>query len=183
MPSVLLAYASTHGQTAKIGRRIANVLRAERVEVELSDLGAGDEGDPSGHDGVIVAASIHRGAHQHEVVEWVERHRSTLTGTRSAFVSVSLTAAEDTDESRTVTQGLIDGFAAETGWTPQRSIAMAGALQYREYDFFTRTLMRVLMRRGGHPTDASHDYDYTDWDAVESFARDFAGTVTAAGDT
>jgi menaquinone-dependent protoporphyrinogen IX oxidase len=25
------------------------------------------------------------------------------------------------------------------------------------------------MRRGGHPTDTSQDYDYTDWEAVERF--------------
>jgi menaquinone-dependent protoporphyrinogen IX oxidase len=31
---------------------------------------------------------------------------------------------------------------------------------------------------GGHPTDASHDY--TDWDAVEDFARAFAANVRRA---
>ena len=36
-------------------------------------------------------------------------------------------------------------------------------ISYREYDVFTRQLRRLLMRRMGHPTDASHDYDYTDW--------------------
>jgi menaquinone-dependent protoporphyrinogen oxidase len=180
MPNVLIAYASTHGHTAKIGRRIADVLQAEQFEVELCDLGAGEGMDPSGHDGVIVAASIHRGTHQHEVAAWVKRHRSSLAGTPSAFVSVSLTAAEDTDEARAVIQALIDDFAAETGWTPDQATSMAGALQYLEYDFFTRTLMRLLMRRGGHPTDASHDYDYTDWDAVEHFARTFAANVRRA---
>ena len=33
------------------------------------------------------------------------------------------------------------------------------------------------MRRGGHPTDTSHDYDYTDWEAVERFGREFAALV------
>jgi len=33
----------------------------------------------------------------------------------------------------------------------------------------------------GHPTDASHDYDYTDWDAVDRLGREFAelAAVTA----
>lgn len=180
MANVLIAYASTHGQTAKIGRRIADVLQADEVEVELCDLGAGEDLDPSGHHGVIVAASIHRGTHQREVVSWVKRRQSSLAGTPSAFVSVSLTAAEDTDEARTVTQGMIDDFTSETGWTPDRTVGVAGALQYLEYDFFTRTLMRLIMRHGGHPTDASQDYDYTDWDAVEDFAHKFADTVRQA---
>jgi menaquinone-dependent protoporphyrinogen IX oxidase len=28
--------------------------------------------------------------------------------------------------------------------------------------------MRLMLRRGGHPTDASKDYDYTDWAAATS---------------
>ena len=41
-------------------------------------------------------------------------------------------------------------------------MSFAGALQYLEYDFFTR----LMMHRGGHPTDTARDHDYTDWDAV-----------------
>lgn len=179
MVNVLIAYASTHGHTAKICRRIADVLQRDDFDVDLCDIGAGDDPDPSQHDGVIVAASIHREAHQPEAIAWVKRHGAGLAEKPSAFVSVSLTAAEDTDEARTVTQGLIDSFTAETGLTPDRAVSVAGALQYLEYDFFTRTLMRLLMRRGGHPTDASQDYDYTDWDAVAQFADEFDKTVTA----
>jgi hypothetical protein len=50
-------------------------------------------------------------------------------------------------------------------------VAFAGALQYREYDFATRLVMRLLMQRGEHPTAISRDFDYTDWDAVDAFAR------------
>jgi menaquinone-dependent protoporphyrinogen IX oxidase len=58
-------------------------------------------------------------------------------------------------------------------------VPVAGALRYREYDVFTRTLMRLLMKRGGHPTDTSQDYDYTDWDAVERLGREFAALVAS----
>ena len=54
---------------------------------------------------------------------------------------------------------------------------LAGALQYREYDFFTRTLIRLMMKRGGHPTDTSRDYDYTDWEAVARFGHEFSGML------
>ena len=37
--------------------------------------------------------------------------------------------------------------------------------------------MRLLMRRMPHPTDASRDYDYTDWDAVGLWAHEFAGMI------
>jgi menaquinone-dependent protoporphyrinogen oxidase len=72
----------------------------------------------------------------------------------------------------------IDDFADETGWTPGTTTTFAGALQYREYDHFTRTLIRLMMKRGGHPTDTSRDYDYTDWEAVERLGREFARSVS-----
>ena len=39
--------------------------------------------------------------------------------------------------------------------------------------------MRLLMKKMGHPTDASQDYDYTDWDAVGQFGRELAALVPA----
>jgi menaquinone-dependent protoporphyrinogen oxidase len=33
--------------------------------------------------------------------------------------------------------------------------------------------MRRIASRKGLDTDTSRDYDYTDWDAVDRFARDF----------
>jgi menaquinone-dependent protoporphyrinogen oxidase len=180
MTNVLIAYASTHGQTAKICRRIADRLQAANLDVDLCDLGSGESPDPADHDAVIVAASIHRGSHQRTAIDWVKQHAIGLADTDTLLVSVSLTAAEDTEESRKVTGDLIASFTDETGWTPRRAVSVAGALQYREYDFFTRTLMRLLMRHGGHPTDTSQDYDYTDWDAVEQLADDFAQALSPA---
>jgi menaquinone-dependent protoporphyrinogen oxidase len=174
MTNVLLIYASTHGHTAKVSRRIAERLRSANVETDLHDVSAGDDPTPAEREGVVVAGSVHRGQHQHELVEWVERHRASLADRPTAFVSVSLTAAEDTEEAHTATQGWIDDFVEETGWTPTRTIGIAGALQYREYDFFIRTLMRLLMHHGGHPTDASRDYDFTDWAQIDRFGDEFA---------
>ena len=130
--------------------------------------------DPAGYGLVVVAASLHKEHHQHEIVEWVTTHRDALRRRPSTFLSVSLSAAEDTDAARAATQRCIDAFCEQTGWTPTRTERVAGSLQYREYDVFTRQLMRLLMKRMGHPTDASHDYDYTDWDGVDRLGSELA---------
>src|SRR4051812_46086133 len=179
MADVLVLYASTHGHTAKIARRVEDALREARLEPEVQEAKAVSGVSPRDYRGVIVGASIHAGHHQREVVDWAKHHAVTLNGTRSAFFSVCLTAAEDDDESRAASREYIDDFVEETGWTPGTTTTFAGALQYREYDFFTRTLIRLMMKRGGHPTDTSQDYDYTDWDAVERFGHEFAGEVAA----
>jgi menaquinone-dependent protoporphyrinogen oxidase len=129
---------------------------------------------------VIVGASIHAGHHQREVIEWAGRHRTSLGMRPSAFFSVCLTAADDTEESRVATRGYLDSVVEATGWTPDRMVTFAGALQYLEYDFATRLVIRLMMRKGGHPTDTSRDHDFTDWDAVEGFAREFAARLAPA---
>ncbi len=178
MHTVLLLHASTHGHTAKIARRIADVLEREGLDVDLRRAGAGDPA-PDGYDAVIVGASIHAGKHQKEVVAWAKRHHTTLALRPSAFFSVCLTAADDDEESHAATRRYHDELVEATGWTPGRAVTFAGALQYREYDFATRLLMRLMMRKGGHPTDTSRDHDFTDWDAVERFAHAFAGELAA----
>lgn len=181
MAGVLLLYATTHGHTSKIAKRIARTLSAEGLDVDMRRAESAGDADPGRHNGVLVAASLHRGRHQEEVVAWVERRHADLARRPSAFVSVSLTAAEDSPDAREATRRCIDDFLDETGWSPARTMAVAGALQYREYDVFTRVLMRLMMRRGGHTTDVSQDHEYTDWEAVDRFSRDFAGLVRSSG--
>jgi len=170
----LVVYASTHGHTARIAARIAEAMRAHGVEADLHDVASAGDAEPGLYDVVVVGASLHKEHHQQQIVDWVTARRASLEDRPSVFFSVSLSAAEDTDEAHAATQRCIDEFCAQTSWTPARTERIAGCLQYREYDFFTRQLMRLMMRRMGHPTDASHDYDYTDWDGVDRFGREVA---------
>jgi len=170
----LVVYASTHGHTAKIAARIAQTMREQGVETDLRDVERAGHAEPEGYAVVVVGGSLHKEHHQKALVEWVAARHEALERRQSAFFSVSLSAADDSDEPRAATQACIDEFCEQTGWTPARTERIAGCLQYREYDPFTRQLMRLLMKRMGHPTDASQDYDYTDWPAVERFGRELA---------
>jgi menaquinone-dependent protoporphyrinogen oxidase len=170
----LVIFASTHGHTAKIAARIAQAMRTPDLEVDLRDAASATHTDPGRYDIVVVGASLHREHHQHEIADWVTAHRAALQQRPSVFFSVSLSAADDSEESRAATGRCIDEFCAQTGWTPRQTERIAGCLQYREYDKFTRQLMRLMMKRVGQPTDASRDYDYTDWDAVDRFGRETA---------
>ncbi len=181
MPDVLVLYASTHGQTERIALRLCEQLSAEGITpLAVSAEGRVDR-RPADFDGVIVGASVHAGHHQSEVVEWARAHAATLNAMPSAFFSVSLSAAEDTDEAKQANRGYIDEFSDATGWYPGSSAAFAGALQYLEYGFMTRLLMRLMMKRGHHPTDTSRDYEYTDWNAVDAFAHAFVAPLARKG--
>jgi menaquinone-dependent protoporphyrinogen oxidase len=179
MSNFLVVYASTHGHTAKIATRVAESLRESGAEPHVHELSGRDEIAPGDYDGVIVGASIHASHHQREVVDWVKHHAITLGDMPSAFFSVCLAAAEEDDESRAHARKYVEDFVDETGWTPRLTQTFAGALQYLEYNFPTRLAIRLMMKRAGHPTDTSRDYDFTDWVAVERFGRECAALSAA----
>jgi menaquinone-dependent protoporphyrinogen oxidase len=180
VPRILIIHCSNHGHTSKIAARIGAAIERTGIAVELCALSDGGDPAPGDYDAVIAGASIHAGKHQHELVDWATRHRSALAQLPTAFFSVCLTAADHTEESRVATRGYIDDFVEATGWTPAHVTTFAGALQYREYDFVTRLMMRLMMHRMDHPSDVSRDYDYTDWEAVDRWALEFAGTLVPA---
>lgn len=179
-PHALVVYATTHGHTAKIAARLAEVMREAGIDVHLRDIGVGAAVLPDAYDLIVVGASLHRASHQLEIADWVRGNLGVLAERPTAFFSVSLSAAEETDAAIAATQGAVDEFCADTGWTPGRTERIAGCLQYREYDAFTRQLMRLMMRRVDRPTDASRDYDYTDWDAVSRLGGEFAALAAHA---
>lgn len=178
-PKILILYASTHGQTAKIADRIGATLGADGAQAEVRAVGDAPA-DIAGYDGVIVGASVHAGKHQSEILDWLGVHWERLNELPSAFFSVSLAAADDTDEAREATREIIEDVPELTGWTPHTTTAIAGALQFSKYNLATRVLMRLIARRHEPAADLHHDTEYTDWDAVERFAHAFAQTVTAA---
>jgi menaquinone-dependent protoporphyrinogen oxidase len=174
---VLVLFASTHGHTARIAAHIAAGLEAAGIDATVQRA-HGSDPSPVGFDAVLLAASVHAGRHQREIVAYAKEHHVTLNLRPSALVSVSLTAADDTDEARRTTRALMDDVLEETGWFPQWSAAVAGALQFRQYDIATRVLMRLIARHHGASTDVHEDHEYTDWAALDVFVSSFAVAVS-----
>lgn len=171
--SVLIAYASTHGHTGRIARRIGEVLEADGIAAEVRELSPnGPWPTPDAHEAVVVGASLHAGRHQKQVERWLREHREEIDARPNALFSVSLSAAEE--ETRGDATRCVEELTEECDWAPDHVATFGGALQYREYDVFTRLLMRLIARHHGASTDTSADVDLTDWDEVERFAHHVA---------
>lgn len=182
MANILLAYTTTHGHTEKVVSKLASAIEAEGVETESVSIQEHTPDSLDSYDAVIAAASIHVGVHQKEMVDWISANRSALDARPNTFISVSMTAADDSDEAREATREYLDRFESDTGWKPARFEAVAGAIQYREYNVFTRVLMKMMMKKGGYSTDASRDEVFTDWDAVEGIGFEMATRLNAMPD-
>ena len=179
MARVIIVFGTTEGHTSQIADRMAQVIRGEGHEVELRDSKEVRKQALSGEfDGIIVGGSVHAGAHQSSVVEFAKRNRELLERIPSAFFSVSLTAAQPDEEAAAETQTMLDKFFRETGWQAQRVETIAGALVYSQYNIFMRHMMKLIQKQQGRTElDTSRDYDFTDWGAVERFARDFVANI------
>ena len=70
-----------------------------------------------------------------------------------------------------------------TGFDPDVVGLFAGALVYTQYGWLKRHVMRTIVKREGGDLDLSRDYEYTDWSAVEGFAKDVEIMVRTATDS
>jgi menaquinone-dependent protoporphyrinogen oxidase len=164
LSAVLVLYSSVEGHTERVAHRIAEVLRSRGHNVDLAP--AGGEIDLSRYAGVIVGASVHYGRHPAALEKWLRT--AALLGRTSAFFSVSLGAKEH----------YATKFLRRARWRPQLTAVFQGALKYSRYGPIKRRVVQAFAAIGGRDTDASMDYDYTNWKAVEDFATAFSRIVT-----
>jgi menaquinone-dependent protoporphyrinogen oxidase len=111
------------------------------------------------------------------VREFVERELRHLAVRPSAFFSVSLSAGSRNPAEVDAARSLAVGFVRAAGWEPRHLACFAGTLAYTKYGLSKRLAMQYIARAEGAPTDASRDYEFTDWNAVRQFALDFAADV------
>ena len=175
---ILIVYGTTEGQTRKICMRIQKRIEEKGHEATLHDSTSFPIAlHVNSYDAVIVAASLHQSKYQPSVVQFIEENLDSLTDRPTAFVSVSLSAVLDENEADA--QACLDMLIDQTGWHPTTKEHVAGALLYTQYDFFKRQIMKFIMRKGGGPTEADHDYEFTDWNAVDIFADTFLESLAA----
>lgn len=177
MPTILILYATSEGQTARIAQRMARTFRARGHVAETCPAEAlSQRRQLESYDGVIVGASVHYGRHPSHLRTLVRQHGSALQARPNAFFSVSLSAGGP-GAKPDAAKRYLDLFLRQVDWRPQQTATFAGALQFSQYGAFKRLLMMIFVGLAGGDTDTSRDYEYTDWDAVERFAATFAQRV------
>jgi menaquinone-dependent protoporphyrinogen oxidase len=174
MPRILVLYHSYDDQTARIARRMGDVIGQAGHEVTIHRFsGAGALAMLSKCDAVVVGAAIRYGHHERALEKEVRLHAAELSSRPNAFFSVCLSAGGPGHKPEAV-ERYVREFRANTGWEPGGVGTFAGALQYSKYGPFIKLMMKLIVGFSGGETDSSRDYEYTDWAAVERFAADFA---------
>jgi menaquinone-dependent protoporphyrinogen oxidase len=188
---VAVFFATREGQTSKIANRIAADLRAKGVAVDIVNVRTRAAPlDWSAYATAFVAASVHSGHHEREMIEFVRGSRDELRRIGTVFISVSMSeagaedlhaSAERRERSEADAERMVDVFIKETGWKPERYLRVAGALLYTHYNFLVRFVMKRISRQNGGPTDTSRDYEFTDWPALDRFVDEVIAPTPGPG--
>jgi menaquinone-dependent protoporphyrinogen oxidase len=172
-PNILLVFHTVEGQTARIADRLASVLRAAGDRVDLAAIVEAPAPDAyDAYDAVIAGGSIHAVHHSRQLIHYLKEHASALNAMPTALFQVSLTSANPDEEHTATAQGFVHELMGKTDFEPEIVALFAGALVYTQHGWIKRRVMRAIVKREAGDTDMSHDYEYTDWNAVEQFARD-----------
>lgn len=179
MTHTLIAYSTVDGHTLKICRRLQQLLEQMGHGVELLEIGAATNFDSASFDQIVIGASIRYGKHRPDVYRFIEANRDALERKPSAFFSVNIVARK-AGKNTAGSNPYVKAFRRKTTWVPREVGVFAGKLDYPSYGFMDREVIRLIMWLTKGPTDPTACVEFTDWQAVERFARRVAAMGSAA---
>ena len=176
---ILILYGTTDGQTRKISRFVADYLVDIGHSIELIHVAESEDPDInlSRFDAALLAGSIHMGKFQSALSEFVKKNSVALNGMKTAFLSVSLSAAGSNESDWDGLRDCLSNFTEETGWNPDHVQHVAGALRFGEYDFFKSLAMRWIATKREAEVDTKQNKEYTDWEALKVFLDNWAVSI------
>jgi len=122
------------------------------------------------YDKVVIGASIRYGKHQKIVIDLIEQNKALLESKPSAFFTVNLVARKP-EKCQPDTNPYIIKLLAQLDWKPSLEGVFAGKLNYPQYGFLDRNMIRFIMWMTKGPTDPQTNLEFTNWNSVELFAH------------
>ena len=166
----LIIYSSTDGHTKKICEKIINFLDDGNI-VKLVSLDEATKLNLIEFDKIIIGASIRYGKHSKELYKFIELNKKVLEEKKSTFFSVNVVARKP-EKNTPETNPYIKKFLKISKWKPETIGVFAGRVDYPNYNFFDKYMIKFIMLVTGGPTDTSQSYEFTDWSKVDNFAKE-----------
>ena len=171
MSKLLIIYSTTDGHTKKICQRIKNFLIDGNL-VELLSLEDSKKVNLSNFEKIIIGASIRYGKHSKELYKFINLNKNILDQKKSAFFSVNVVARKP-EKNTAETNPYINKFLKKSKWKPNKISVFAGRVDYPNYNFFDKYIIKFIMFITNGPTDTSQSYEFTDWSKVDDFSKEF----------
>ena len=172
MHNTLIIYSSTDGHTKNICKRISNFLD-KRNKAEIISLDDAKKLDLSAFNKIIIGASIRYGKHSKKLYEFITLNKNILDQKQSIFFSVNVVARK-LEKNTPETNPYIKKFLKISNWRPKKIGVFAGKVDYPNYGFFDKYVIKLIMFLTNGPTDTSQSYEFTDWSKVDKFAKELS---------
>lgn len=172
MSSSLIIYSSTDGQTKIICEKIKNFSKNSEF-IKLISLEEAHDFNLQSYEDIIIGASIRYGKHSKNLYKFISSNKETLEKKRSAFFSVNVVARKP-EKNTPETNPYMKKFLKISNWKPDKLGVFAGKVNYPNYGFFDKYIIRLIMFITKGPTDTSKSFEFTDWSKVEDFAKELS---------
>ena len=163
----LIIYSTTDGQTVSIAERIGRVLENSKV-ISIADAKTLNLND---FETIVIGASIRYGKHKPEVYKFIKDNLGILDVKKNAFFSVNVVARKP-EKNTPDTNPYMQKFLELSKWSPKNLSVFAGKIDYPQYKFVDKQMIRFIMWMTKGPTDINGTFEFTDWKKVESFAKE-----------
>ena len=171
MSNILIIYSTTDGHTKTICERIKKFLINGNF-VELLSLEDAKKVDLYNFEKIIIGASIRYGKHSRELYKFINLNKNILDQKKSAFFSVNVVARKP-EKNTAETNPYVNKFLKISKWKPNKISVFAGKVDYPNYNFFDKYIIKFIMFITKGPTDTSQSYEFTDWSKVDDFSKVF----------
>lgn len=169
MKKILIAYHTCEGQSKHVAVRMADTLRKLGMAVDC--IPVLEDPSPIGYSGVIAGDAIHWQKHSKELIQWLVAHHTDLKKVTGGLFQLSLYTAVPKYTDGADQQ--VKELSKKTGYEPTTVGKFGGRLAYPLYPLWKKILLILPAMGMGLSTDITKISDYTDWNAVDQFARDF----------
>ena len=168
----LIIYSTTDGQTKKICETIKDTSENKNF-YEILSLEEAFNIEIDKYEQIIIGASIRYGKHNSRVYKFIKNNKDALDKKKSAFFSVNVVARKP-EKNTPETNPYIKKFLKKTYWRPKKIEVFAGKVDYPNYNFFNKLVIRFIMYITKGPTDISQSYEFTDWEKVKKFSKELS---------
>jgi menaquinone-dependent protoporphyrinogen oxidase len=168
---VLVAYETAHGSTREIAEAMAETLRECGATADLQRCR--EVSDLEEYDAFVVGAPVWGGNWLKPARAFVARFEEQFAGRPVAYFHTSGAAGEPDQRNEIVRimNERLPVYAPSV--EPVEIAAFGGLIDYDNYNFALKLLLKTVIGREGGPTSGRHDM--RDWDAIRAWAAAMYG--------
>lgn len=159
---VLVVYGSKHGSTRGISEKIAEILKTQKLKVELTSTDNGP--DVTNFDAVIIGSGVYAGNWLAKAKKFIEFNSADLLKTKVWLFSTGPIGEPLKPEAdKAISPAVLEDIKTKSGAVEHK--LFAGSLDMKSLNFGEKLVVKAFKTPEG---------DFRDWDEISNWAKKIA---------